>query len=249
VQRSEIYSLVRELISSFKSFANRQYVKWFNVTAVMHHGIQRSGTNYLNELLVQKRYFVINRHDPMRGSRFHKHCRWQPEKSRVLMDVSYRNSFLCNTIEELNQFCGFKEKQKHVVLFKKPGAWLDSINRWAEKCGWQVANQVDFLNLALVEWDDYYFFWQKFATESPDKVMLLNYELLKSEPCRAMATVDEFIGAGSNIELVNGGVLNQVSHSSLRADEPLGDALRAVSNPVNELIGCHEFRFDWSGRS
>lgn len=48
------------------------------------------------------------------------------------MDDKYANNKFAKSIEEINNICGYKKDQKHVLIFKDPNKWIESIQRWED---------------------------------------------------------------------------------------------------------------------
>lgn len=169
---------------------------------VIIQGIQRSGTNYLTVLLTQSDYKVMNKIDPKRDDPTHKHFRWQKNKSSIVMDESYQNSQYVASLEEINEICGYPPEFKHIVLFRTPEKWLNSIYRWGLENRW-FDNEEDFfsrkLHIAyLQEWDAYYSFWQGIAAQKPNQVLLMNHEMFIAEPDKGLSLIDNFMGVKRN---------------------------------------------------
>ena len=50
---------------------------------IAHHGIERSGTNYLRAILIILKINLINQFDPAENHPTHKHFRWYTDKSLI----------------------------------------------------------------------------------------------------------------------------------------------------------------------
>ncbi|AHM03748.1 hypothetical protein roselon_01360 [Roseibacterium elongatum DSM 19469] len=83
----------------------------------MHHGLQRSGTNYLLLSLLRLGTPVLNYRDPARNDPRHKHCRWQSDKSTLIAPIArqYGNDFAPETIDALDAICRVPKGTAHVV--------------------------------------------------------------------------------------------------------------------------------------
>lgn len=185
---------------------------------IVHQGIQRSGTNYLRVLLNRSGFFVLNEVDPKRHKPQHKHCRWQDDKESIVMDGRYRNKHFADSIEELNKICGYEKKQKHVLIFKTPYNWLESIQRWGIANHW-FSDSDDFLgnprlaSAYLNEWDQYHLKWELLAGASPGMVLILHFESVLKDPENAIQRICEFYGVEKKIDLKNEGRVEKVRHS------------------------------------
>lgn len=210
---------------------------------VVHHGIQRSGTNYACALLEQSGYFVLNRVDPRRDDPRHKHFRWQPDKSTISMDVSFRNSTVVGSVAELNAAAGWPPEQHHFLVFKTPDEWLMSIERWAVASGW-IGRGVDDADLDaarrrwLIEWDAYHSTWFGLAVQNPDRILTVAYQDLISEPQTNLDLLHSMTGARDVLPLLNEGQVGRVAHSHGR--RPSGRASEEQRVLVSELVTC-----DW----
>lgn len=204
-----------------KNALHSSYGKVFMKGQVAHHGIQRSGTNFLSVLLRNNKVHVLNSVDPKRNSPNHKHFRWQDDKSTILMDARYANSVVVDSIDQVDKLCGYPEQIVHFVIFKPPHTWLPSIERWAVRCGWiprsaAIFSEADDRPLAdhhiayLREWDSYYLKWHSFQKAAPHRVVLLNYEELIGDQEAVLFSLLDHVGLKPKRLNLNVG---QVSHS------------------------------------
>lgn len=211
---------------------------------IIIQGIQRSGTNYFAVLLQQAGYRILNNIDPRRNDPRHKHFRWQDDKTSIVMDSRYRNARFASSIEEINTICGYPSDYKHVVIFRDPIAWINSIFRWGLNNNWYSTSDEFFskkLHIAyLQEWDEYYKFWEGIAAKSPTQVKLINYEQLLREPHESIREIDLFVGFGrSEIVSINP-VIAKVRHS-----QPIKkERERLDQAELNDIEG-YPFKFDW----
>lgn len=237
--------------------AGRQQARraWFRVEkkfnrlpTVAHQGIQRSGTNYLGKLLDQAGFFVINRVDPPRDDPRHKHFRWQPDKSTIVISPAYRNGLTASTVLDINRICGWDGDEKHIVIFKEPAAWLSSIHRWGLAHGW-VDPGVDFFGdrkLAagwLQEWSAYYQVWADMHAGTPAQVYIVCYEDLVAEPERRIRDIATFLGVSSRVNLRDGGRVAKVPHSSVRQTSSAWMSM-GEDDRIHELVE-RTVSFDW----
>jgi hypothetical protein len=150
---------------------------------VAHHGIQRSGTNYLNEWLKLSGCKVINTYDPKRNDPRHKHFRWQDDKETIVLDKNYKNNVRAVSISELNSICGYKSGTKHIVIYRDPRYWLNGIYLWGIRSGW-ITESLDqngiymFLKGAAAEWLEYYYFWYSIQRINPESVCIISHSAL-----------------------------------------------------------------------
>lgn len=186
----------------------------------MHHGLQRSGTNYLLLWLHFKGIAVINHRDPCRDSPLHKHCRWQHDKATLIDPVmrDYANDFRVSDVDELDAVCALGDQPLHLVLLKERIAWLTSMANWGLNVGW-FADKPDALaaiGRLAADYDAYAAFWQGLARAAPDRVMLAQLDTLLSDP------------AALEAQLAEAGLILKAPGEPLRVDEvPRSPADRA----------------------
>lgn len=156
-------------------------------SVVMHHGLQRSGTNYLLLALLDSGVGVINYRDPTRQSPLHKHYRWQSEKSEVIAPISrlYRNDLTASTLQELDDHCGLcGVSPVHIVIRKEAKDWLKSMCNWGMRCGWFADPDEALNSLAMLRRDhaNFHHFWARMAVQNPDRVLLVEFDSLLAKP-------------------------------------------------------------------
>lgn len=181
---------------------------------IVIQGIQRSGTNYLNEILKNNNYRVLNYYDPQRNNPKHKHFRWQSDKNSISMDSRYMNNIVVDSISQVNLISGYDEPTKHVVIYRPPEKWLSSIYRWGKSNNWFV-NKEEFINskisLYLNEWDSYYSFWRDMHKKSPSLVSIINYDDLKHDPVKCIKDINKQLNI--DIEPLGNNNIKKVRHS------------------------------------
>lgn len=155
-------------------------------TPVAHHGIQRSGTNYLNLCLGSLGVRPVNAFDPSRGSSSHKHCRWQHDKESIMpWDVRYKNNYLVSELAELDRMAGYPRDCRHLIIQKNLSAWLPSILNWGLRVGW-FSTKAEAISegapKAKQDYSHYYDFWRQMADKNPDRVAVIQFESLIADP-------------------------------------------------------------------
>ena len=167
------------------------------VTPVFHAGIQRSGTNFLREII--KNGFcidIVNEVDPQRNSLSHKHFRIFDHKASIVMDKQYYNNHIIESYNDYIQHLNVGSDTKVIVIYKDPVNWLSSIKSWSIKCGW-VDNDKEFDSVVwryLNEYDMYYSKWKELSLESPDVVRLVQYEVLMENLEKGHESIGDFLG-------------------------------------------------------
>lgn len=155
-------------------------------TVVAHHGIQRSGSNYLLMCLRSLRVPVINSIDPDRSKPSHKHFRWQADKSTILEQIrdEYGNDLVASSLSEIEAFARYPARCRHIVIRKDEAGWLKSIMNWGLSCQW-FADKSEAMQAApelLADFRAYYGVWQSLADENPDTVRVLRFEDVIAQP-------------------------------------------------------------------
>lgn len=175
---------MRRLINRVTSTYDKARQKFEKKTVksgwLAHHGIQRSGTNFLLVCLQKYKIRVINRHDSERNEPGHKHFRWYQNKSLIPSEISnqYGNSIQVNNIDDLNKACNYPLDTRHVVIFKERSSSLASILNWGLRVNWfgskdeAISAAERFLN----DIDEYYKFWIDLSEAHPEFVQLISYD-------------------------------------------------------------------------
>ena len=147
---------------------------------IAHHGIQRSGTNYLLGCLDQLGLFVANRFNPERDDPSHKHFRWYRDKSQipVVLQDSFGNDQMADTIEDVNRQAGFSTATKHIVIKKEHSPAVKSLLNWGLRCGWFNSREEALASAEDIS-DDYRAyssFWSRMQKNHPGQVAVIHYE-------------------------------------------------------------------------
>lgn len=171
------------------------YFLYKNRSVIAHHGIQRSGTNYINYVLRQSGVIIINRHDPSRTSPCHKHFRWQRDKGSIKLDMKYMNHITADDLDALNKKCGYSKSTKHVVIHRDVRSWLCGIYSWAMRVSWLNGEISDndietFMKVALKEWIEYYEFW---SSVSDNRVVFVSYDAFFSRDPECILSLERFL--------------------------------------------------------
>lgn len=167
--------------------------KWIKIsnsikkkTPVAHHGIQRSGTNYLNLCLRSLGVVPVNSFDPARGAPSHKHCRWQSAKKSIMpWDSRYQNDYQVSELKQLDSLANYPSNCRHIVIQKDFASWLVSILNWGLRVGWFYSKEHAIQKgalLAKADYEAYYEFWHAQANENPSSVTVIQFEELVSDP-------------------------------------------------------------------
>ncbi|NDV01243.1 sulfotransferase domain-containing protein [Pseudoroseicyclus tamaricis] len=211
---------------------------------IVLQGIQRSGTNFLSEVLMAGNYRVLNQVDPPRDDPRHKHFRWFADKDLIAMDYRYCNSVTATTIGEVNATAGWPEGTRHLVLFRDPEDWLHAIFRWGVDNEW-FASEAEFIETGkhrafMAEWHAFYGHWHRLAAADPDHVLILRYQDLKTEPAEVLARVDRFAGVARQTPIDPAVSIRKVRHS-----KPLDAPRQNLTSAQSLEAAAMEGAFDW----
>lgn len=152
---------------------------------IAHHGIQRSGTNYVNECLWRCGVRPINSFDEDRTSPRHKHCRWYADKSVIpsFIGTQYGNTCQVDNVEGINFVARYPEETVHLVVQKERESWLASIMNWGLDCKWFLDKKMALENIFQLaqDYDHYYSFWRDLAKEDSNSVAMIRLEELHKD--------------------------------------------------------------------
>lgn len=139
---------------------------------LLHYGLQRSGTNFL-ETFLKKNYrvcFLNSNKD--RSSPLQKHCRLYKNKE-IIPEPQYDNEIIVETFEQFQSL--FKiAPAYYLIISKDPYSWYLSYINWAEKCNWPSVN-----HHYIEEYNLFYRTFIEFSSQT-DKFIFVRYiDLIK----------------------------------------------------------------------
>jgi len=146
---------------------------------LLHYGLQRSGTNYVETLLKQNyriRFLNSNRD---RCSPLQKHCRLYEDK-RIIGDPKYVNDIVVETFEQFEALFDVVPDY-YLIVSKDPYSWYLSYRNWAAKCGWP-----EVTHHYIEEYNLFYGKFLKLARQS-SKFVFIRYVDLIRDPRLTMA--------------------------------------------------------------
>ncbi len=215
------------------------------------HGLQRSGTNYLNACLRKLRVWPMNevvwldRSDPM-----HKHYRWQHDKSSISPAIAYKwsNDVFVRSVNELNAVAGFPQACNHIVILKDKPDWLASVCNWGMRSDWYAdlpQALADLPNHAR-DYDAYHSFWLALQRREPGRVAVIEHDALR-EGFETLPEALERIGVKYRVPRGFSGRIDNVPYSATgRRRFVTPDEVRALLDPeqlefniLPELGGSH----------
>jgi len=145
---------------------------------IIHHGIQRSGTNYLYECLSQLNQRPLYPDPaPERNNPRHKHFRWQKDKTSIPSCIfnQYSNTISASSIDEINKICNYNDVF-HIVMKKDIKKWIISILNWGVHCNWfSEYNALTYSKELIKDYTEYYKFWDELALTS-DKIIITSVQ-------------------------------------------------------------------------
>lgn len=146
--------------------------------ATLIYGMQRSGSNYIEQVLLQNFQNIHFHNDTYaRSLPTHKHFRLYDLKSAI-PDFRFFNSFTYKDFHEFREHVvkiTGREINLFIVNIKNPYSWYLSYLKHAR------GNKFAFSRSALnshfiIDYNLFYKKWLDFSREAPDKVVMLKYE-------------------------------------------------------------------------
>ena len=159
---------------------------------ILHYGLQRSGTNFLENLLKENfQVSVLNQNDK-RDHPLQKHFRLYDEKHLIPED-QYANDLRFENLEDYLISLELKSEVEAVFLISKdPYSWYLSYCNWAKKCEWP---KVD--HHYIQEYNLFYSKWLEFS-KNDSRVHFLKYIDLISNPQHELNIIIEKYGFRTN---------------------------------------------------
>lgn len=152
---------------------------------LLHYGLQRSGTNFLETLL--KKNFRVNIPN-LRKEREHplqKHFRLYHDKTKI-PEPKYYNEYTYDHFKEFEHSLDLEKKANGIIIISKdPYSWLLSYEIWANKCSWPIPNYsyMEEYNLFLSK-------WREFENQT-DKIIFIRYIDLLEKPEEILNQIQE----------------------------------------------------------
>lgn len=149
------------------------------------YGLQRSGTNFLEQLLATNYEGLSWGNDNrFRSLPLHKHFR--PYREKVFIPTrKYLHGF---DYEDFHQFelhlqslIHASANLQYLVIAKDPLAWYGSVCAFAHKNRWESYQHKALNHHLMLDYDRFYGFWLR-AARGTDRVRLIRYEDLLAEP-------------------------------------------------------------------
>jgi len=141
---------------------------------ILHFGLNRSGTNYLKQLL--ERHFNVGflNVEEERGHPLHKHFRIYDNKE-LIGRPNFMNDQVFKSFQafEASVFSN-KKPDMYVVISKDPYSWHLSYSRWGEKNNWPESPHP-----YILEYNEFYGKWLEFSGQTNRIVFIRYIDLLK----------------------------------------------------------------------
>ena len=219
---------------------------FFRKKKVIIRGIQRSGTNLLENLSHRLNLKVINKGDIPRNSPKHKHFRVQNDKTSIFMDKQYLNEIYVDNIKDLNLLVLKEKKLKNILIFKDPINWILSINRWAKKCGWipkekNLTDDFDLMSKYLKEWDNFHLKWLNLAKDK-DQLLILQWENLLTNFHDNLEKIGNFMELKNYNQNLN---ISDFKNINLSEDSKIQDKEKIdieLSHKIYNLVKFNNFK-------
>jgi hypothetical protein len=146
---------------------------------LIHYGLQRSGTNFLEYLLAKKfdvRFLNSNIDGilPDRSSLLHKHFRLYDQKD-IVPTSRFRNDIQIPDFGAFEKLLGVNPAY-YLIVSKDPYSWFLSYKKWARKCEWP---EVPYHYIQ--EYNLFYGKWLEFSAQTT-KIIFVRYIDLLRDP-------------------------------------------------------------------
>jgi len=153
---------------------------------LLHYGLQRSGTNFLETLIKQKyRVRLLNRNED-RSSPLQKHFRLYNDKD-IIPEPQYRNNYIISGFEDFERLLG-TTPDYYLIISKDPYSWFLSYNNWAKKCSWPNVS-----HHYIMEYNLFYKKWLEFSRQT-EKIIFIRYLNLLQNANEELGFLESQIG-------------------------------------------------------
>lgn len=136
---------------------------------ILIYGLQRSGTNFLEKLLLKNYSVNILNDNDDRKSPLQKHFRLYDDKMYIPTS-EYFNDMKFIDFSEYENVLNLSNKIDGIlIIYKDPYSWLLSYKNWAKKQNWPSVNYH-----YIEEYSRFYEKWLEFSNEDP-RIVFVNY--------------------------------------------------------------------------
>ncbi|KQC29334.1 sulfotransferase family protein [Flagellimonas eckloniae] len=178
---------------------------------LLHYGLQRSGTNFMETLLLKNFRINFLNSNLDRSHPIQKHFRLYDEK-HLMPDPQYNNNLTYKNFQEyIDSLGSVPHIDGVIVVSKDPYSWLTSYKKWGAKCNWP---KVD--HHYAEEYNLFYKKWIEFSKED-SRILFVKYLDLLTAPAEQLVKIENELELKKNwISKIKGiqSSLKKVSHSS-----------------------------------
>jgi hypothetical protein len=158
---------------------------------LLHYGLQRSGTNFIEKLLKKKYRVRFLNSDKDRSSPLQKHFRLYDNKD-IIAEPQYLNDLKIPDFESFERLLEVAPDY-YLVISKDPYSWLISYNNWAKKCNWPKVS-----HHYIEEYNLFYGKWQEFSQQT-GKIIFIRYVDLLQDADKELSRLESITGLGKGI--------------------------------------------------
>lgn len=150
---------------------------------LMHYGLQRSGTNFLETLLKHNYKIRFLNQERDRSAPTHKHWRLYDDKS-IIPEPQYHNDARVRDFAALEAMFA-AAPDGYLVTSKDPYSWYTSYLRWAKRCNWEPVPH-HYIR-------EYNLFYGKFLelAGQTDKILFVRYADMVRDPEAVLGGLEE----------------------------------------------------------
>lgn len=164
---------------------------------LLHYGLQRSGTNYLEALLKKKYSIKILNDDSDRKHPIQKHFRLYDNKT-FIPESKYENNLVFPSFADYEKSLELKKQIDGIIIISKdPYSWYTSYSNWAIKCNWPKANYH-----YIHEYNNFYAKWKEFAKQEP-RIIFIKYIDLLTDSDNELRKIEEKFNLSHKFKLLN----------------------------------------------
>lgn len=176
-----------------------------NERAALIYGMQRSGSNYIQQVVLQNFQNVRFYNDPYaRSLPTHKHFRLYEEKSAI-PDFRFYNTFTYKGFRDfkghVEQIVG-REINIFIVNIKGPYSWYLSFMKHAGRNKYTLS-RTSLNSHFIIDYNLFYRRWFDFSREAPGEVMMVKYEDFLGDFTTAIERMQERLNLSRSSESIS----------------------------------------------
>lgn len=139
---------------------------------ILHYGLQRSGTNYIETLLKKKYRLRFLNSNADRSAPVQKHFRLYDDKA-IIPEPQYYNDYKIPNFTSFERLLNTRPDY-YLIISKDPYSWLLSYRSWARKCNWPRVQ-----HHYVLEYNAFYRKWMEFSRQTANIVFLRYIDVLQ----------------------------------------------------------------------